>query len=206
MPKKTSLTPPSTPGVKPIDPARVNTIVGMAERLSPFEPSDDQIRVRSALWALLREQPSLDAQTLSVAQIRDLLPCDSAGLDSWWREPAFRKWFLAGGEDWRGDVEEIFVLTLRAMRRQLYSGEVAPKDLANFLKLSAEIARRVPGKGAAEPAKAAADEAKSPAELRAAIEQWALDQGWTPPKGWAPTTLDLPPAAAPNDDDSTEEA
>jgi len=180
MGKRPSDVPPPTPGVDgPPVAARGPGDLPRLARYVGFEPNDQQLSLRAALWAHLRQNPQIDRKSLTPTAIADMIAADCTALPAWWKEPGFSKWFL-DGEEWRAKAELAFELTLDRIIAE--APAAALKDAINANKHLAEILDFMPKRWVKERVLDEDVGKKSPEELKKMIEDAARSMGWTPPK------------------------
>jgi hypothetical protein len=179
----------SSSGVRPTaalggpvaDPIRAAEFLG-------FEPTDAQLRVRSAFWVAYREDPTVDLDHLGPSEIARRV--DAPSIAKWWVDPHFRAWFL-NREEWRTQIEFAFELWLTQVVTRLRSRTVADRELLGYGKMLAEMGRKLPSGTAADGDGDGSTKA-TPDEMRRLIHEAALQLGYTPPLVAA---LDAAPAS-----------
>lgn len=159
----------SSHGYTPVEPDM--TKVRSADDIS-YEPSPAQRKCKAKLWTTLRDDPSIDGKSLTLAAAQQI--CDSGSLDKWWKQPGFREWFL-NKDEWRETVELSLSLWADSISSRLLAGTLSDKDLIAAGKLLAEIGGRMPRAG---DAKKDVSAHLTPAQLREQFHLAATDLGY----------------------------
>jgi len=150
--------------------ASVDVIMKRVEDLG-FDPTPNQRKVKSAFWARYRDDPVIQPELMTVAEIQQLIHAPS--MEKWWADKSFRSWFL-NADEWRHQLEFIMDEWIARAATLLTSGVLSDKDFLQFGKLMADISGRASG-GAAQ--KQITKEL-SPEQSRKLFHEAALSQGY----------------------------
>lgn len=142
-----------------------------------YEPTPGMRRVKAQFWVQMREDPSVDPQQLSPADIQRRV--DAPSLDRWWRDPLFRSWFL-NKQEWVAGAEMAFELWLDQLTGRLMSGLMSDKDLVAAGKLLSEVADKLPRTPSAASKQDPVGQL-TPAQAKQKFHELATSLGYLPP-------------------------
>lgn len=139
-------------------------------------PTVKQQKVKSNFWARYREDPVIQPDKLTAAEVTQLCGTD---VSKWWSDPGFRAWFI-NADSWRHQLEFLADSFLEKAMYRLLSDELSDKDFINLGKLISEMAGRMPTKG---PGTVGEKEKQlTPEQAQKLFHEAALSQGYELPE------------------------